>query len=489
MANIAKAGEGSQVTEGLFEKLITNTGRIISRLSPLKFFIITASIFGIAFLLITPPFQTPDEDVHFYRTYQLSQFNFIVDPINGGGYGGVLPSSLGRTILLTTTKPTISFNDNVKYSERKTLDALKIPLNPRQTSTYNFASTGGYSPIAYIPQVAGMLIGRLLSLPPIILMYLARFGNLCAWIILIGLSIRLIPQKKWVMVFIGLLPMALFQAVSESADIMAIGLAAVFFTYILYLIDKNKVITYKKLLILLITGMALVLTKEIMFVFLFLLLLLPWRLFESKKRAFMLKTVLILIPIMLFFIWTYITRHIVTAAAVESGVNPREQMKFLLRSPYSFINVLWNTYFFTWGDNTTRSLIGSFGWDDAPLAAWIVVVGYIGYLFTCIVSTGGRLKAWLDKKQKTVLLLIILGYWLAVNAAIYVYYSPVGFKIIYGMQGRYFIPILFLMIPLLIGNWLKTDKRIYQRIAIYVPIFLLVASVITIYVRYFIHNV
>jgi uncharacterized membrane protein len=471
------------------KKLVVGLRQFISQLTPLKFFIITASVFGLVFLFLTPPFQTPDEGIHFYRTYQLSQFNFIVDPIKGGGYGGVLPSSLGKTEMLTTTKPSITFYANLKYNGHKTLKALKIQLNPKQTSTYNFGATGGYSPVAYIPQVAGMLIGRLLGLQPIILMYLARFGNLCAWILLICLSIKLMPRKKWAVAFFGLLPTALFQATSESVDVMAIGVAAALFAYIMYLLDKKKILSYKQILILLMMGIALVLTKEIMFVFLALLFLIPWRLLDSKRRSFLIKAALIIIPFILFAIWTDITSHIVTASSLGNGVDPAGQIKFLLRSPYSFINVLWNTYFFTWGDSIIRSLIGTFGWGDTPLAEWIVMVGYLGLLFTYIVSTTGKFKAWLDKKQKLILALVIVGYWLAANAALYVYYSPVGFKIIYGMQGRYFLPIVLLLLPLFFGKWLRSSRYLYRSVAIYVPTFLLIASVITIYTRFFISNV
>jgi len=80
-------------------------------------------------------------------------------------------------------------------------------------------------------------------------------------------------------------------------------------------------------------------------------------------------------------------------------------------------------------------------------------------------------------------------YWLAVNTAVYVTYTPLRFKIVYGLQGRYFLPLVFLAVPLLKSQHLKLDAHVYKRLAVGLPVFLLLCSTLTIYIRYFIHNV
>ena len=50
------------------------------KMSPVKFFVYCALIFGIIFLILIPPFQSPDEDSHFKRAYVVS-------------YGKLYPSS------------------------------------------------------------------------------------------------------------------------------------------------------------------------------------------------------------------------------------------------------------------------------------------------------------------------------------------------------------------------------------------------------------
>ena len=44
-------------------------------LTPEKAYLFLGLIFGILFLMITPPFQVPDEPQHFYRAFHVSEGN------------------------------------------------------------------------------------------------------------------------------------------------------------------------------------------------------------------------------------------------------------------------------------------------------------------------------------------------------------------------------------------------------------------------------
>jgi hypothetical protein len=89
--------------------------RFLTTVDPVRFFVITAACFGLLFIIATPPFQTPDEPAHFFRAYQVSQFNLILDK-KGTTYGGTFPGQLEKTIDITMTNPTISFIPGAKYN-------------------------------------------------------------------------------------------------------------------------------------------------------------------------------------------------------------------------------------------------------------------------------------------------------------------------------------------------------------------------------------
>ncbi len=458
----------------------------MQNINPGRFFVIVAIIFGLLFIMLTPPFEAPDEPVHFFRSYQVSTFNLSVDKV-GNTYGGVLPKSLQDTVALTWDKPGLAFRPNIKYSLGYTKQALYIKTTPEK-HVYDFSTTGPYSPVSYTPQALGVGLARLLKLPPILMMYSGRVFNLLAWVAMFYLAIRLMPRKKWALVFLGVLPMALFQAASLSADVMAIGLLAITLAWILKLKDsKRKILADRELVTILITLTLLTLSKQIMFLFLGLIFLLPGRLFKSRRHEILLKSCFVILPLIIFGLWMLHVKGIPLSTSVGS-INPVGQEKFIIKNPHSFINVLWNTYFYSWGDGITRSFIGNFGWVDTPLSEALVTIGYIS-LFLLIVANDAKQGTWLNRKSKFIILTLITGYFAAVSAALYVYFTPVGFKIVVGLVGRYYIPIAILLIPLVYGSWLTMTKMAYRRIAVLSPLFLLICSIITIFVRYYVNNV
>lgn len=468
-------------------KITKRISRTIANLDPVRFFVVTAAVFGMLFLLITPPFQGADEVVHFFRSYQVSQGNLTVDVLPEG-VGGSLPSSL-HEVVDATNQPSIQFHPELKYDIHATARALAVRDVAGEEKFYDFANTAAYTPISYIPSAIGIGTARVLHLPPLVSLYAGRLGNLLAWIAIFALVIRLIPARKWAVVAIGLLPMGLFQASVLNGDVITTGALAVFLSLILYFRAQKKLLGKKELLFLLIVAIAMVLSKQIMFVFLPLVLLLDKRNFSSLRSAWIWKAMLVGAPLIIYGCWLVVSQGVDVRLSYLNGQNPTSQLSFILHNPHSFINVLWNTHFYSWGDYATRSFIGTFGWADAPLSELIVVIGYVG-LF--VLFAGGYEKGYkelLSIRGKQLLALVAVLYGLAVSAAMYVYYSPVGFKIIVGIQGRYYLPLAIAAIPLLRMRRITIDPVLYKRVAVGLPLFLLVASTITLFVRYYVHNV
>lgn len=473
------------------KKITARLQLIFHNLTPATFFVCLAAVTGLLFILITPPFQTPDEPVHFYRAYQISQLNMQPDKNPDASIGGVLPSSLRETVTLTATNPSPKFEPAVKYGLFKSRLALKINENTSRTSYYEFSATALYSPIAYIPQAGGIALARLMRLPPIGMMYMARVANLAVWIALIYLAIKFIPHKKWAVAVVGLIPMAVSQAGSQSTDVMATGVIILLATYIYKLREQKTLITNLQLGLVAVLGVVALLSKQVMIVFLPLVLLLPLSKLGKKKKAIIKLIAAMLIPVVALGAWTLMTKSVDSTSTFTNNQDPAAQIKFVLHSPQSFVNVLWNTHFFTWGDSITKSFIGTFGWMDAPISDILAVVGYITLFLVFIVKPGydNNLKPWFTKKEKLALAGLAAAYWGIVNAALYAVYSPVGFKIIVGLQGRYFLPLLVLLIPLLYSKWLRTSEKAYKLLVTSLSFLLIISSLLTIFYRYYINNV
>ncbi len=135
----------------------------LNYLKPDRFFLFCGLLFGLIFLIITPPFQTPDELSHFYRAYQISEGDFI--GINKDHrVGGYLPVSLADSYLPFRY---IRRHEHVKTSWSIIRKQFENKLNEENRKFVDFPNTGMYSFVSYIPQASGIFIVRSFHLPPI----------------------------------------------------------------------------------------------------------------------------------------------------------------------------------------------------------------------------------------------------------------------------------------------------------------------------------
>ncbi len=455
--------------------------------SPQLFFAITALFFGGIFIVVMPPLQTPDEATHFLRAYQISEGKFISQKVNGVT-GDYLPSSIQETINILEKDGPIQFNGNKKYNHRQTKAAFfDIPLKSGEQQFYDISSAASYSPVAYIPQSIGILAGKLFNTPVIVMMYLVRLANLIFWVGAIYVAIGLFPWKKWAAVGIALLPMVVAQSASAGIDALSVGLGAIFLAFILNLYSGKERVNQKIGVTLVLIATLMLLTKQIMIVLLPLLFLLRKEQFDKIRQYWLLMAVGMFVPLLVFALWSLMTPEISqNAAQIQNGQDTEGQIKYMLTEPWRFLLALFFTFFLTWGDGISQSLMGNFGWVDTPLSAVFMNLGYVGlaaYLITNYESYS--VSNSLNRFSRWLLFVLTLGYCLLVCVAMYVLYSPLKYDIIIGIQGRYFFPALFLLVPLLLTNTIRIKKEFFIRTVAVISLIMLTVSVLTIIHRYY----
>lgn len=452
--------------------------------SPEIFFLVGASMFGMLFILLTPPLQTPDETPHFLRAYQVSRLG-VISTWRDGVLGAELPVSLSKTIDLLDTNPHIAFHSEYKYNLHKTAAALHIPLNKSDTKFLGIAHTSGYAAIGYIPQAIGVGVGELFNLPPVLLMYMARLGSLIAWILLLFFSIRLIPYRKWTMVGLALLPMLVAQSGSPGIDTTSIGLSVLFISSILYLRTRG-IIEGKWWLLLVLLGCLIALTKQTSILAIGFVFLLQWNQFDDKKwKGITKKLGVVVLPLIFITGWSAITSYLHLAAG--SGVPGQDtgaQLAEIIQHPLRLPAVIFNTFFLTWGDGVITSFMGNFGSLDTPLSGGMIVAGYITLAFILFASYE-KVATPLSRAQRWLVAGIVGLYVVGTLAALYLTYSPVGFEIVYGLQGRYLLLVPFMLIPLTWASSLKAPKSHYINVVRIVMPLLLLCSAVTIYMRFY----
>ena len=117
--------------------------------------------------------------------------------------------------------------------------------------------------------------------------YLGRLSNFIFYIILIYFSLKILPFKKFGALFILLVPMAIQQNSSLSADVMINSCSFLFISYILYLkySDKSpKKLEVKHKLLLFSLALIISLSKIVYFPICLLLFLIPKEKFSSLNE-------------------------------------------------------------------------------------------------------------------------------------------------------------------------------------------------------------
>lgn len=452
--------------------------------SPQKTFLIIAGTFGLLFILLTPPLQTPDEIVHFMRAYQVSELG-VVSTNKDGALGGYLPASIGKSSVILSENPTLTFNPNTKYDVHKTIVALKIPLEKEKRDFLNIAGATGYSPIGYIPQAIGIAIGAFFNAPAVVLMYMARVASLVTWIGLIFFSIKIIPQKKWAIVGLGVLPMILAQAGSPGIDAISIGLGILFIA----LVMKYRtlvIVSGSQLFSLFLIACLIALTKQTTILVVGFIFLLSLKQIDANKFKASIKiAATIIIPILLLVGWLAVVKLAnLSADSTQPGQNSIQQVANLIHHPLRLPEVIYNTFFFNWGDGVINSFIGVFGWVDTPLAGMFIMMGYV-LIALILFANYEKLKKKLSKKDNLLIVILAAMYAVGTCAALYIIYSPVDYDIVYGLQGRYFLLSLFIIAPILMSVPLRLIKKHYVITVCVLSILLLTVSAMTIFYRYY----
>ena len=189
---------------------------------PAFFVLVAGLLFGGSMIFLTPPFNVPDEQGHWFRCYQCS-LGEVYASRKGDLVGGELPESLQDVYLATIESAQIDVE--VRISPEKFGKAMAIPLDPGRQRFFSFPAMARYSPVTYLPAATAIAVGRLTGRTPLRLFYLGRAGTLIGYLLLVVAAVWLMPVQKWTLALLGLMPMSIFLAASLSPDALSIALS------------------------------------------------------------------------------------------------------------------------------------------------------------------------------------------------------------------------------------------------------------------------
>ncbi len=427
-------------------------GIVIKRMKELNWqvlmFVITMSL-GLLYMFVLPPFGSPDESSHFASAYRVSNTIMFKDVIDENGKVLVRNGDISQNI---TAYPTVN---SYKYIIS---DFFKTDKSNGVLPHYSECVKT--TPMAYLPQALGITVARLLNLGYIGLVMMGRLFNLTAVSICMSFAIKWIPFGKRLIFVLGTLPMTMNLISSYSYDGFIMAMSFMFIAYCGKLAYEKEIVETKDIVIIALLLALLAPCKIIYAPIVGVCLIVKKSKFSSTKQ-YLLSVLVVAVAVVgaMIIVNASVLTSYVSADTSDAVVSwSGEQMytiSYLLENPNEFIGIMVNTIK-EMTNTYYRMMIGtSLGSLDPELMLDNkFIYSFTALLILSIVPVAGekRYKVSGITNIWSVFLFVLMS--LLILFSMLIAWTPIGYGCIAGVQGRYFIPIVpLVLLPICNNKW------------------------------------
>lgn len=436
-------------------------------------YLLAGTILGIFYLLVLPPLSAPDEISHYMGAYQLSsrilgqtsnavtghvlvrpQDIWLEDVEDCWEYeksedGYVQPVAettadsgfLGETLMEETYK-TIREQGILGRKYPLTAEDQEEPTQSLILSPYPPVLT---TPVAYIPQALGISLARLFHMNTIMVVYLGRLFNLLFFVGMTFLAMKRLPFGKEVLFGVALLPMTLHLSASFSYDVMILGCMFYLTAVCLELAYEKEKVHIKDVAVLAALMAAAGPCKLIYGVLMGLCLLIPVRKFGGWKPWWAAAACVFAawgLSMMLINGQTIVSYATETESVVPWAEEAGYSLTLLLHRPLQAVRMFYQTLLWQ-ADYYHMTMIGAYlgNLDKVLDVPYLVVVMFTAGLFCLAVKKPGERQVMSVGNRVWVAVLCGLCAFAAM-ASMLIAWTPLSSQVINGVQGRYFLPFL-----------------------------------------------
>ena len=478
-------------------------------------FLVVVILFGTVYNFVLPPHMAPDEKVHINTSYK------IVNDILG-------ETSETTNILMrkSDTEYTDNASDFNVFTYQTVMDNMFKQCEDSTLVETKATYATGVSYLSYTPTVAGMLLARVLNFNYITSVMFARMFNLIFFAVIISLAIKITPFAKNIFFATAFLPMSVSLAASFSYDAPIIALSILFIALCLKYAYQDEKMDVKKLVILAVVAVLLAPVKAVYIFVCGFCLIIPRAKFKNLKTYILNIAIVLVLATGSFLmansqtLMSYVTS--VTPDSLETSENAVEETNititeepvvaetaqepavaesveepvvddladaiaepettpsepeinyiasvyytpsYVLTHVRDTINLIGNTIQHN-TDYYLRQMVG--GHLVEPILIDVDINGvFICLLYICLILS------CLQTKKDLILLKPVHKWWagficLCVTGVLLVVtlsWTPANNPTIWGMQGRYLLPILPLVLLILQGKNITLEKDITKHIA------------------------
>lgn len=453
---------------------------------PERIFLVVGSFFGLISLFLMPALTIPDEGAHFWMSYGMFSKN----------------QQIPHDLLISAENSAEYIKDGTyiekifKHKANLEGDSLRFKIS-REISLNSLNENRPVSSldISRLPQAIGIAIGRVIYPSIGVMTTLGRLLNFAVFLTALYLIIKRVNYGKLAFTFLALFPMIIHQAASLSYDVMNIVVIFAWVAFMINLFTQQTPITRNQIIKLSLLGIVLIATKPSNALLLGLLPFLPLNLYRNTRIFTQIHK-----RIPRFRISKRLLKLLLWPLAIAGlgGIiflGDAYLAKYGISS-MKFMQVFFNTFFRTELNTqldpiVTTGIVGHFGWLWYKLPEWLVIIHLSIFGLILLGEKVPRVSLRLAIVSASLfalsVLLITLGMYLMWTLRPNIAGSDATF--IQGMQGRYFTPLLVLLIPVFayIQQYIsvKIKPRLLSILAVAMAVFSLTVYLFLTYIFFY----
>ncbi|MDR0462753.1 MAG: DUF2142 domain-containing protein [Pseudomonadales bacterium] len=426
----------------------------VAKAKPQKVFLISAIVFGALYMIVYTPYTAANEDQHIAQTFFYSDVIMGAEHSRDGWWPGVRVSWERRA-----EDSMVGFHHHstsVGSYHHIHANFFRMANNPQETILTSTQYNGVF--YQFLPQTIGVTIARFFGLGQIPTLYFGRFFSLATFIIVMYHVIKITPFKT-LFCLLGLAPATLLIAGTFSYDTSITLFSYFFIAYVLHFAYVSKKMRLKNYAVLAILSLLIIPLKYVYMPLLLLpVILLPKifkeKLIDRKKIKFGIIGVLLGILIALFIFGPNLLGWASHQLGLEEGFfhgTPSYTIGYLIfENPQNLFRLLSTSVV----DNMGNLITATGGIVSAELPLWVGLATF-GLFVTSVSPVVEEKKLFeIILRHKLLMLFIVAAIYVLFNIA-GLFWTTIGARHIELIQGRYFIPIL----PLLVIPFYNLFKR------------------------------
>ena len=399
-------------------------------------FLVISVTIGTLFSLSLPANKVSwDEEVHFSQSFWLSNYRTPVS---------VSPAVTQEFIAGIDTWP---YNQPGTVEEQRELDNYLDTAGDYRNGGITWSADLNKTIFTgYAGEALFLKAGQMFRLPFSLVYKLGRLGNLYIYCIILCLAIRKTPVGKGIMAFLGLMPEPMMLAGVYSYDPTVTAFMYLSFACILRaILDTEKKVTWTDYAVMMLAFFWGCRIKAVYAPLLLVGLLIPADHFRSRKERLIMKggMIALCLGLMASFALPAIFSPSETGDLRGENTSEAGQMSYILGHPVAYAKILLQNIF-----NTLPSYVmgekslGLLGHQGEAAFPWLIYAGSAAVILTGGQSSCGKRLDW---KQKLWIFVLASAAVVLVWTSMYLVFTTPGNTYIDGVQGRYYIPLLFLV--------------------------------------------